>query len=153
MKTFRKFTSAIPLAERTTVLFNANGFANTVDEKRAMAARAKTARGAAARRLYAAWPGEYDTHVFTVTPDEVIGALTPKPAIKVGDLVKLVKPYGGSTAPAVGSIGVVRQVRPDMGRLAVSVEWADYARGHDNGYGISGKTSGWKVGFEHIERA
>ena len=82
MKDFRKFTHAMPLAERTTVLFNANGFANTVNEKLAMAKGAKKARGAAAA-LYAAWPGATETHVFVVTPAEVVEALAQQEPVTI----------------------------------------------------------------------
>jgi hypothetical protein len=163
MKDFRKFTHSMPLAERTTVLFNERGFANTPDEKLAMARAAQAgqkSRSLTARRdsvLRAAWPGTFATHVFTVTPEEVIEALAPKPTVKVGDLVKLVKPYGGTTAPQVGAIGVVRSIDTTEGpnsRLAVGIEWANYTRGHslDNKLDPDSK-SGWNVGFANIGRA
>lgn len=159
-KDFRTYTHAMPLAERTTVLFNELGFANTTDEKLAMAKAAQRAAGAIARRqnaLKVAWPGDYDTHVFAITPEQVIEHLTPKPAIAVGDLVKCIVRWGGSytNSPAVGSIGVVRKVRRGGGDLEYGVEWVGFTTGND----LDGilpterRNKGWYVGAKNITKA
>jgi len=57
-KTPKTFTHSLPLAERTTVMFDTEGFfANSVDDKMELLTDRKLP-------LFAAWPGTYETHVF-----------------------------------------------------------------------------------------
>jgi hypothetical protein len=159
-KMFRTYTHAMPLDERTCVLFNEDGFANTVEEKLSLARTAQRATGAIARRrtaLRAAWPGSLDTHVFAVTPEQVIERLSPKPAFKVGDIVKLATKWGGAYAmsPAAGTIGVIRRHNPGCGDLEYGVEWAGFTTGNDLDGDLRGtkRNAGWSVGAKHIVAA
>jgi hypothetical protein len=123
MSAFRSYTSKIPMAESTTVLIDPwEGFANTVTDKLAMA-KAFKARFNGLTKLLVAWPGEYNTHVFSVPADDVISALQPEPAIAVGDLVRVTAGFCNAKA---GMIGVVRII--DNGELGI--EFADFVDGH-----------------------
>lgn len=138
MKAFRKFTKAIPLAEKTTVLTDGfSGFANTVEEKLAMAREAYNT-------LYIAWPGEHETHIFQATSADVIGVLAPTPpAFAVGDLVRVRPEYDLLSAKA-GLVGVVRLLGPSPSgdKTKVGVALAGY-RGGDLQGRISTRNGAW----------
>lgn len=144
MKTFRSFTSAIPLTEKTVVLTDGKaGFANTVEDKVAMA------KGAKKRALYVAWPGAIETHVFKVTGADVLKALTPTEPFKVGDLVRVVVQY--TTGPLPGTLGVIRTLDSPSGRN-IGVEWVGF-KGHGGVKGARRDRSGWFVPANTIEAA
>ena len=147
MRAFRKFTSAVPLKERTVVLTDGKrGFANLVSEKIAMAKAAKS------RDLYVAWPGSYDTHVFKVTGKEVLAQLAPPPqAFKVGDLVRVKAERMGQ--PPVGTVGVVRCI--GGADVYVGVEFPRPFRGHSLMGRLVGTRafSGWNLPVECLEPA
>jgi hypothetical protein len=58
-RAFKAFTSAMPIGDSRCVFINGAGFACTIREKLAML-RDNT------RKVYAAWPGQHETHAFEV---------------------------------------------------------------------------------------
>lgn len=137
MKDFRTFTHAIPLTEKTTVVFNDEGFANTVEDKIAMAHEYDN--------LFIAWPGEYETHVFEATGEQILEVLVPEPAFKVGDPVRVTKVLG---RVEIGMVGVVRVVDGEV----FGVELAGYRHGHNLGGAINNSRGYWLYAT-HLEAA
>jgi hypothetical protein len=139
MKDFRAFTSRIPLADKTVVVFGERGFANTAEDKIEMA------KAAGGDCLYIAWPGEHETHVFAATGEQILGVLAPMAKFEVGDLVRLTRAYG--RAAEIGLVGAIRVVRGN----SVGVEFAGF-----DGHMLQGAIKvnrGYWVPSSHLEAA
>lgn len=71
-KSFRSYTGTIPMDDKTVVMHDSRGFANTLREKIDML------RSSTDNYVYVAWPGKIETHIFRGTPGDVLGALIEK---------------------------------------------------------------------------